>query len=413
MHNTFWKGDAAMLARWIGLLALVLVGLAGQAGASPWDMAVLGEAPAVVNAEGFAEPGCRAVFYAGPPLGGRATQVFAWLGVPEGTPPAGGWPGMVLVHGGGGTAFAEWVRLWTGRGYAAIAMDTCGAVPRGSYGKWERNPQGGPPGWGAFEMAEAPVGDQWPFHAVADVILGHSLLRAQPGVDPARIGLTGISWGGYLTCIVSGVDARFRLAVPVYGCGFLGEDSAWVEAFAKLPPATAQRWLSLWDPSVYLPDAALPMLWVTGTNDFAYPMNSLQKSYRLPKGPRTLAIRPRMPHGHGGAGENPAEILAFADQVLRGGAPLPRITGQGQGDGGAVWATYDPATPVARAVLEYTTTGGAWKDRVWESIPATVEAGAGRVTAVLPAGVMVYYLNLFDAEERVVSTEHAVVDGKI
>ena len=38
-----------------------------------------------------------------------------------------------LVHGGGGTAFADWVKLWNSRGYAAIAMDNCGSIPsRGS-----------------------------------------------------------------------------------------------------------------------------------------------------------------------------------------------------------------------------------------------------------------------------------------
>ena len=27
----------------------------------------------------------------------------------------------------------------------------------------------------------------------------------------------------------------------------------------------------MWDPSKYLPSATMPMLWVTGTNDFALP----------------------------------------------------------------------------------------------------------------------------------------------
>ena len=48
-----------------------------------------------------------------------------------------------------------------------------------------------------------------------DVILAHSLLRSWPRVDPERIGLTGISWGGYLTCIATGVDNRFKFAIPV------------------------------------------------------------------------------------------------------------------------------------------------------------------------------------------------------
>ena len=70
------------------------------------------------------------------------------------------------------------------RGYAAIAMDTCGCVPKGSYGKWQRHDAGGPPGWGDFEHADEPIEDQWPYHAVADVILAHSLLRAMPERRP-------------------------------------------------------------------------------------------------------------------------------------------------------------------------------------------------------------------------------------
>ena len=73
---------------------------------------------------------------------------------------------------------------------------------------------------------DEPVGDQWPFHAVAAALRAHSLLAADPAVDAARIGLTGISWGGYLTCLVSGVDERYRFACPVYGCGFLRGNSA-------------------------------------------------------------------------------------------------------------------------------------------------------------------------------------------
>ena len=88
--------------------------------------------------------------------------------------------------------------------------------------------------------------------------------------------------------------------------------------------------MAWWDPSVYLGSAEMPMLWVTGSNDFAYTLNALQPSYRLPRGPRTLCIRLRMPHGHGGAGENPEEIRVFADSILKGGSPLPRITDQGR-----------------------------------------------------------------------------------
>ena len=157
-------------------------------------------------APGFEADGVRALFFESLPWLGRQTRVFAWYGAPQAT--AGEkFPAMVLVHGGGGTAFPDWVRHWNARGYAALAMDTCGGVPTWNerpYSRkpWPRHEFSGPVGWGRDPESFAPglpPGDQWPFHAVAAVLLGHSLLRSFPEVDPARIGLSGISWGGYLT----------------------------------------------------------------------------------------------------------------------------------------------------------------------------------------------------------------------
>jgi dienelactone hydrolase len=346
----------------------------------------------------------KSLFYEGLSFQGKPTRVFAYYGVPKNV--AGRRvPAMVLVHGGGGTAFDAWVRLWNSRGYAAIAMDLCGCVPIGAYGNWHRHSAGGPAGWGGFDQIDWPAKDQWTYQAVADVLLAHSLLRSFPEIDPQRIGVTGISWGGYLTCIVAGVDPRFQFAVPVYGCGFLGDDSAWLAEFKRLGPEKAGRWLSWWDPSVYLRHAKMPMLWVTGSNDFAYPMDSLQKSYRLPRSPHTLCLRLRMPHGHGGAGENPAEIHAFANALLEHGVPLARITGQGR-QGQQVWATYEAPSPLERAELNFTRDSGAWQQRKWETTAAQVDATGRRVTASLPAGVTAYYLNLIDHRQLIVSTEH-------
>lgn len=361
--------------------------------------------PASRPAEGFQSDGLRAVFYEGAPWKGKPTEVFAWIGLPE-HKPGEKVPGVVLVHGGGGTAFDSWVKLWTARGYAAISMDTCGTVPRGTYGKWERHEKGGPPG-PDFADGQSPPEDQWPYHAAADVLLAHSLLRSLPEVDPDRIGLTGVSWGGYLTCLASGLDPRFKFAAPVYGCGFLGDNSCWKDEIESLGDV-GKRWLSLWDPSHYLPAGKMPMLWVTGTNDFAYPLDSLRKSYRVAGGPSTLAVRLRMPHGHGAAGEGPDEIRAFADSILKQGPPLPRL-GPIEGKGDRVQATYEAETPVARGELLYTKGDGKWADRPWESAEASVDQTAKVVSAPLPEGARVYFLNLYDDGGRVVSTEHVEV----
>ena len=408
------------------LVILSTVAEAAAPEALPWDVEALSNPPQTWPAEGFEEPGVRALFYEGVSYKGAPTRVFAWYGMPEGAQ-GKKLPAMVLVHGGGGTAFAEWVRLWTKRGYCAIAMDTCGCVPRGTYGNWERHEHGGPAGWGGFDQSDAPVTDQWTYHAIADVQLAHSLIRSFPEVNAERTGLTGISWGGYLTCITAGVDPRFKLAVPVYGCGFLGDNSTWLDTFAGMGEANAAQWLAMWDPSVYLPHAAMPMLWVTGTNDFAYPMDSLQKSYRLTQGDRTLCIRIRMPHGHGGAGENPEEIHAFANSLLTGKAacpmgalftcpgssscsekPLATITDQGQ-DGGTAWVTFKAETTITSAELIYTKDTGKWQDRLWESIPATIDHDANKATATIPEGATVFYLNLTDERNLVVSSEHIVL----
>jgi len=351
----------------------------------------------------FQAEGAKAIFFDGPAWKGKPTRVFAWFGVPK-MEPGQKVPAIVLVHGGGGTAFDAWVRLWVSRGYAAIAMDTCGCVPKGTYGNWQRHDAGGPPGWGGLDRADEPMEDQWPYHAVADVILAHSLLRSMPEVDAGRIGITGISWGGFLTCIVSGLDDRFRFAAPVYGCGFLAEDSAGAPELKKLG-AKGERWLAIWDPSHYLKEGKMPKLWVTGTNDFAYPMDSLQKSYRLAGGSSTVCIRPRMPHGHNGPGENPAEIVAFADSIVGRGTPLPTIQGHGR-DGDRVWARFRSESPIVRAELLYTEDEGAWKDRRWETAPAGLDPAAKTATATLPTKAKVYFVNLIDDHGRIVSTEH-------
>lgn len=370
----------------------------------PWDLDALSTAPETWPAAAYEEAGVRALFYAGPPYQGKPTRIFAWYGAPEAAPGTKR-PAMVLVHGGGGTAFAEWVRLWTGRGYCAIAMDTCGCVPRGAYGNWERHEHGGPAGWGGFDAVDAPVTDQWTFHAAAAILLAHSLIRSFPEVDADRIGITGISWGGYLTCIAAGADPRFKLAAPVYGCGFLGDNSAWLDTFKGMGEEKAAAWLARWDPAVYLPRATMPFLWVTGTNDFAYPMDSLQKSYRLPQGPRTLCVRIRMPHGHGGAGENPEEIHAFANSILRAGKPLPAITAQGR-EGHTLWAAFDANADAARAELVFTRDTGKWQDRHWESVPAAIDHTANKAAASIPEGTRTCYINLIDTGGLVVSSEH-------
>ena len=152
----------------------------------------------------------RSMLYAGEPYEGKATHVFAYYATPGtlagDTSRDKDLPAVVLVHGGGGTAFREWAELWVKRGYAAIAMDLAGNRPM--EGKNPHEPKigsdlsdGGPDQGDEekFGNIDKAVTEQWSYHAVAAAIRAHSLIRSFPEVDPERTAVTGISWGGYLT----------------------------------------------------------------------------------------------------------------------------------------------------------------------------------------------------------------------
>ncbi|MCD6304214.1 MAG: acetylxylan esterase [Planctomycetes bacterium] len=377
----------------------------------PWNMDALAAPPRTLPAEGFDEPGVEGLFYEGPAFRGRPTRVFAWLGLPDAAAGAKV-PGIVLVHGGAGSAFAGWVRQWQRRGYAAIAMDTCGRVPRtGLIEPGIRHDHAGPDGWGGWDQLDWPVADQWPYHAVADVILAHSLLASLERVDARRIGLMGISWGAYLACIAAAIDGRFRFAAAVYGCGFLKQGGSPIY-FNKCKAIGADRyrlWSSLWDPRHYLPSAKLPILWTAGTNDLGFSMGSRKLSCRAAAGPASLSIRLRWKHCY----ENPwrsREIPAFADRCADLAAVgLPAIGRQGR-SGRTAWVEFSAEAPAA-AELCYTRSDGPWPSRCWQKTAAQVDTAAGRAFAELPAGVSTYFFNLTDARGRLVSSEHVDIEA--
>ena len=359
----------------------------------PWNVVALRQAPKVTEAE-QGKP-LTALYYEGEPYHGKPTRVFAYLARPEKS--EGKLPGMVLVHGGGGTAFKEWAELWAKRGYVALAMDLAGQGP-----DRKRLPDGGPNQDDPAKFGADEIKDFWTYHAVADVLRGVSLLASQPDVDPERLGITGISWGGYLACIVAGLDDRLKAAVPVYGCGFIHDNSVWIPTFQKMSDEKRKRWVENFEPSRYLAPAKMPVLFVNGTNDFAYPLDSYQKSYRLVKD-RALCVTVNMPHGHP-QGWAPAEIGLFVDQHLKGGKPLVKVTSVKREDG-RVEVKFRSEVPVTGAALHFTTDTGAWKERKWQTQPAKVEDMT--VTANLPeARPLVYFLTLTDERKAAVSTEH-------
>lgn len=385
----------------------------------PWNLTILKQPPAMrwTSQEGPVH----SLLYSGEKFQGRDTEVFAFYASPAtlGVAKKGEkFPGVVLIHGGGGTAFAEWAWLWAKRGYAALAMDLSGSRPidplyeadgtpvKNQSAKPDtrtRLPNGGPfhgqPE--KFDSIGGDVSDDWPYHAAASVIRAHSLLRSFPEVIADRTAVTGISWGGYTTCLVASLDDRFRAAVPVYGCGFLYEGESVQKPMIDKLGERRQQWIDEYDPSRHLPRCRVPILFVNGTNDVHYVLDSYQKSFDVVPGPKQMRIEVKMAHGHP-PGWAPQEIGLFIDSYCRGGDPLP-APGEPRVDGEVVKLNYTSKVPVKSAALHYTTDGGLRSAREWKSVPAEVREGL-IVAPKPPANANTWLIGLTDERGAMVST---------
>ncbi len=360
--------------------------------------------------------GIKAIYYDALPYEEKPTRVFAYLGIPKDTINEK-LPAMVLVHGGGGTAFHEWVRIWNDKGYVAIAMDLEGQLPEGNHPNRKRHEFSGPLRTGMFDDQDKPRDQQWMYHAVADIMIANSLLRSQENVDPDRIGLTGISWGGVLTSLTAGMDDRFVFSAPVYGCGYLYDSRGYFNRMGAEDDATLEK-RKYWDPARFFTDAPIPTLWVNGDNDPHFSVDTMDHSHQSAGPDSTLSIHPQMAHGHSPAWipAQVPEIYAMADYLLKGeGVPLARITAQPKAlPNGTVTMSYQSESPIVSTSLYSRSTPIKYAmsekkkhlDLVeqWQKNEASVDSETSTVTAQLPEGCTQYYINITDERGCIVSS---------
>lgn len=211
---------------------------------------------------------------AGPPApGGRRARalhypnaagdlVHAFLVEPEGAPP---FPLVVDLHGGPhaqvGEQFDPFVQAWVDHGFAVLSPNYRGST---GYGKaWQDALQGDP---GRPELL--------------DVRAGRDHLVEAGVADPARVVLTGASWGGYLT--LQGIGTQpdvWSVAVAVvpvadYVAAF-ADEAPGLQEFDRtlfgggpdeLPELYRER-----SPITYADRVRTPVLVITGANDTRCP----------------------------------------------------------------------------------------------------------------------------------------------
>ena len=144
-------------------------------------------------------------------------DVQGWLLYPVNYDPGKKYPMIVMVHGGPSSAV---VPRWPGAGYGSVPFSALGYFvlmpnPRGSYGEGEKFTQANRKDFGYGDLK--------------DILAGVDTVTAKLPVDPQRIGLTGWSYGGFMTMFAVTQTDRFRAAVAGAGIAnwqsYYGENS--------------------------------------------------------------------------------------------------------------------------------------------------------------------------------------------
>ena len=116
-------------------------------------------------------------------------------------------PLVVEIHGGPHTLYG-WSPIWEFQVLAAAGVGVFYANPRGSEGYGEAFNDANHRDWGPGPMR--------------DVLAGLDGLVAEGLADPDRLGVTGGSYGGYLTNWIVGHDQRFRAAMTCRSVSDMG-----------------------------------------------------------------------------------------------------------------------------------------------------------------------------------------------
>jgi dipeptidyl aminopeptidase/acylaminoacyl peptidase len=184
---------------------------------------------------------------------GRAVQ--GWYLAPVGSDPhrQAAPPLVTEIHGGPHTLYG-WSPVWEFQVLAGAGIGVWYSNPRGSEGYGE-----------AFNAANFR---DWGPGPMRDVLAGVEALVEEGLADPARLGVTGGSYGGYLTNWIVGHDDRFRAAFTArsvvdltsqFFSGDIGGPAFGLEEFGSTPWDDPVFWRDH-SPLTYAPRIRTPLL---------------------------------------------------------------------------------------------------------------------------------------------------------
>jgi len=318
---------------------------------------------------------------------GKAVRIFGFYGYPVRA--SGRLPGLLLVHGGGGYATLNRVIEGAHHGFATLSIDLPGKGPHRSISR-----STGP------DMTVPQIFDVQPdlessyiFQAVIAQMRAISFLCSRPEVDPDRIGLAGVSWGGATGLLTTSLDHRVRCFVDIFGGGYLSEGSAWMKYFRRLPPGQLALWEANYDASEYLSGIHVPVLGETGTDDRCYWLPEFMKTMDAIHPRPDLILLPNLDHRL-----NPAGHQAFyrwlelhLDRRAAVHAGLEGFTIRRASDGLEIRVKAGGSVAVRSVRVGYFAVGpgaaaDAYSGRIWQVASCQKGATPGWWGAVIPDG---------------------------
>ncbi len=256
-------------------------------------------------------------------------DIQGWF-LPAGT---GAQPLVAHIHGGPHTLYG-WSLFWEFQVLAANGMGVFYSNPRGSEGYGE-----------AFNDANHR---DWGPGPTRDVLAGVDALVADGLADPDRLGLTGGSYGGYLTSWIVGHDQRFRAAMTCRSVNamdslFLTGDISggdWARLEFEVTPWDDPEYYREISPLTYARDIRTPLLIQHSERDVRTTIGQAEALFTVLRSLRRPVRLLRVPednHELTRSGtpfrriENLEVVLGWFRHFLvegkRGLPPLPRIRG--------------------------------------------------------------------------------------
>ncbi|MBU1616606.1 MAG: acetylxylan esterase [Candidatus Margulisbacteria bacterium] len=258
------------------------------------------------------------VYYPSRPYKGKTAIIFGYYCVPLYVKEKQ--PAILISHGGGGSASLQTGLRWARYGYANLVIDLPGK------GKQREASRSTGPDMDVENLLYTgkDLENNYLIHSVAAIRNGISFLAGQPEVDPERIGMIGLSWGGVNALLTNGQEPKLKAVVNVFGAGFIPEGCTWMDQFTKKSPEEMGRWHKYIDPSRFLATQNAPILFITGTNDHCYYLPTFQKSYLKINGEKQLCLVPNLRHQFYPRDEKVA--LAWLNSKLKNTGTFPEVT---------------------------------------------------------------------------------------